>query len=47
VETRAHCDALAAMGCYEYQGYCFSRPLPVADLERNLAGPTQKSYPAQ
>ena len=47
VETRAHCDALAAMGCYEYQGYCFSRPLPVADLERHLAGPTQTSYPAR
>lgn len=37
VETREHCDALAAMGCYEYQGYYFSKPLPPAELEARLA----------
>ncbi len=37
VETREHCDALAAMGCYEYQGYHFSKPLPATELEAWLA----------
>jgi EAL domain-containing protein (putative c-di-GMP-specific phosphodiesterase class I) len=34
VETAAQRDFLAAAGCRAYQGYFFSRPLPIADFER-------------
>ena len=33
VETEAQRDALAVAGCHVYQGYYFSRPLPVLDFE--------------
>jgi len=33
VETAAQLDFLREAGCYAYQGYFFSRPLPVADFE--------------
>jgi diguanylate cyclase (GGDEF)-like protein/PAS domain S-box-containing protein len=33
VETTAQRDFLAAQGCYAYQGYLFSRPLPIDDFE--------------
>jgi diguanylate cyclase (GGDEF)-like protein/PAS domain S-box-containing protein len=33
VETQAQCDALAGMGCHAYQGYLFSRPLPIHEFE--------------
>jgi EAL domain-containing protein (putative c-di-GMP-specific phosphodiesterase class I) len=33
VETEAQREFLADMGCHTYQGYLFSRPLPVADFE--------------
>ncbi len=33
VETEAQRDFLARLGCHTYQGYLFSRPLPVADFE--------------
>ena len=33
VETQAQPDFLAASGCPSYQGYFFSRPLPVKDFE--------------
>jgi EAL domain-containing protein (putative c-di-GMP-specific phosphodiesterase class I) len=33
VETQAQRDFLAASGCPSYQGYFFSRPLPVKDFE--------------
>ncbi|OYW93238.1 MAG: diguanylate cyclase, partial [Alishewanella sp. 32-51-5] len=32
VETAAQRDALAALGCYHYQGFYFSRPLPGGDF---------------
>jgi diguanylate cyclase (GGDEF)-like protein/PAS domain S-box-containing protein len=32
VETREQLEYLAALGCQEYQGYYFSRPLPAAEL---------------
>ncbi|MGC2518536.1 MAG: EAL domain-containing protein [Burkholderiales bacterium] len=32
VETREQLDYLAALGCQEYQGYYFSRPLPATEL---------------
>ncbi len=33
VETEAQRDFLAAQGCQAYQGYLFSRPLPLAEFE--------------
>ena len=33
VETDAQRDFLANLGCHTYQGYLFSKPLPVADFE--------------
>jgi diguanylate cyclase (GGDEF)-like protein/PAS domain S-box-containing protein len=33
VETEAQRDFLASQGCHAYQGYLFSRPLPVEDFE--------------
>ena len=34
VETPGQRDFLAALGCHAYQGYFFSRPLPVGDFEK-------------
>ncbi len=34
VETEAQRDLLTSFGCHAYQGYLFSRPLPVDDFER-------------
>ena len=34
VETAEQLDKIAAVGCTEMQGYLFSRPLPVAEIER-------------
>jgi|GEM_PF-1914656 len=36
VETREQRDFLAALGCHEYQGYLFGRPVPVKDFEAVL-----------
>ena len=36
VETEAQRDFLAGMGCNNYQGYLFSRPLPVVEFEALL-----------
>ena len=33
VETQAQHDFLASIGCHNYQGYLFSRPLPVEEFE--------------
>ena len=33
VETEAQRDLLAHLGCHAYQGYLFSRPLPLDDFE--------------
>jgi len=43
VETEAQCAFLAHHGCHTYQGYLFSRPLPIEQLEsylRQKAAPT-------
>jgi EAL domain-containing protein (putative c-di-GMP-specific phosphodiesterase class I) len=37
VETEAQSAFLGSQGCHAYQGYLFSRPLNVADLEAFLA----------
>jgi EAL domain-containing protein (putative c-di-GMP-specific phosphodiesterase class I) len=34
VETVAQRDFLAVHGCNAYQGYLFSRPIPVEEFER-------------
>ncbi len=39
VETQAHLDKLKQKGCYEVQGYYFSRPIPAADYTRLLHHP--------
>jgi EAL domain-containing protein (putative c-di-GMP-specific phosphodiesterase class I) len=36
IENRATADLLLTMGCAEGQGYFFSRPMPVAEFERQL-----------
>ena len=33
VELEAQRDYLARLGCHAYQGYLFSRPLPLDELE--------------
>jgi EAL domain-containing protein (putative c-di-GMP-specific phosphodiesterase class I) len=33
VEAESQLEFLAALGCHEYQGYLFSRPLPLPELE--------------
>ena len=34
VETEEQCDFLLECGCYAYQGYLFSKPLPLASFEQ-------------
>jgi EAL domain-containing protein (putative c-di-GMP-specific phosphodiesterase class I) len=36
VETEAQREFLERHGCHAYQGYLFSRPLPLAEFERFL-----------
>ena len=36
IETREQLTALAELGCTEFQGYYFSRPLPIGEIERLL-----------
>ena len=36
VEQQAQADFLAHLGCHAYQGYLFSRPLPLDELETFL-----------
>ncbi|MBY6034358.1 EAL domain-containing protein [Marinobacter daepoensis] len=38
VEEQKQVDALTTMGCGRFQGYFFSRPLPMADLKKQLIG---------
>lgn len=33
VEIQAQRDFLARLGCHAYQGYLFSRPIPVEEFE--------------
>ena len=33
VETEAQLDFLIESGCHAYQGYLFSKPLPIEDFE--------------
>lgn len=38
VETEDQRDFLAGMGCYTFQGYLFSRPVPLDEFEQLLSG---------
>jgi len=37
VETQAQKDALALQGCHAYQGYLFSRPVPIEEFEARFS----------
>lgn len=37
VETKSQMDMLVSLGCYEMQGFWFSRPIPAEDFEQILA----------
>jgi predicted signal transduction protein with EAL and GGDEF domain len=39
VETEAQRDLLSELGCYSYQGYLFSRPLPAQEFEAFIKAP--------
>jgi diguanylate cyclase (GGDEF)-like protein/PAS domain S-box-containing protein len=39
VETRGQLEALSALGCDEYQGYLFSRPLPALEIAARFLAP--------
>jgi EAL domain-containing protein (putative c-di-GMP-specific phosphodiesterase class I) len=45
VETPAQLDFLKAVGCDEYQGYHFSRPLPATEFERVVREKAQSAQP--
>jgi EAL domain-containing protein (putative c-di-GMP-specific phosphodiesterase class I) len=36
VETQEQLDLLISMGCHAYQGFFFSRPVPIEDFEEML-----------
>jgi EAL domain-containing protein (putative c-di-GMP-specific phosphodiesterase class I) len=36
VETQEQLDLLIGMGCHAYQGFFFSRPVPIEDFEKLL-----------
>jgi EAL domain-containing protein (putative c-di-GMP-specific phosphodiesterase class I) len=38
VETQRQVEALVAMGCKSFQGYYFSRPVPLEDFESMVEG---------
>jgi EAL domain-containing protein (putative c-di-GMP-specific phosphodiesterase class I) len=39
VETEEQRDFLAGLGCHSFQGYLFSRPLPLEEFELLLEEP--------
>ena len=46
VETRGQLDALARLGCDEYQGYLFSKPLPPVEIAARFLAPGQLDFEA-
>jgi EAL domain-containing protein (putative c-di-GMP-specific phosphodiesterase class I) len=39
VERKEQADLLRLLRCDQYQGYLFSRPLPLADVQRLILSP--------
>jgi EAL domain-containing protein (putative c-di-GMP-specific phosphodiesterase class I) len=39
VETEEQRDFLARLGCHSFQGYLFSRPLPLEEFQKLLEEP--------
>ena len=46
VETRGQLDALARLGCDEYQGYLFSKPLPPVEIAARFLAPGKLDFEA-
>jgi EAL domain-containing protein (putative c-di-GMP-specific phosphodiesterase class I) len=46
VETRGQLEALARLGCDEYQGYLFSRPLPPVEIAARFLAPGELNFEA-
>jgi diguanylate cyclase (GGDEF)-like protein/PAS domain S-box-containing protein len=44
VETHGQLDALARLGCDEYQGYLFSRPLPPLEIAARFLAPGELDF---
>jgi EAL domain-containing protein (putative c-di-GMP-specific phosphodiesterase class I) len=44
VETHGQLEALAGIGCDEYQGYLFSKPLPAMELAARFLAPGQLNF---
>jgi EAL domain-containing protein (putative c-di-GMP-specific phosphodiesterase class I) len=45
VETEEQRDYLAGHGCYSFQGFLFSRPLPLKQFEAFLRGFAENGSP--
>jgi EAL domain-containing protein (putative c-di-GMP-specific phosphodiesterase class I) len=45
VETERQCEILATLGCDEFQGYLFARPMDAQQLVRWVAGRAQRGMP--
>jgi len=43
VETEAQRDALANLGCHAYQGYLYSKPLPLGEFEAFMTRPLKSA----
>jgi EAL domain-containing protein (putative c-di-GMP-specific phosphodiesterase class I) len=44
VEDLAQLSALKRLGCDEYQGFLFSKPVPAADIARRYLAPRQLNF---
>ena len=44
VETHGQLDALARLGCDEYQGYLFSKPLPPVEIAARFLAPGELDF---
>ncbi|HXR40460.1 MAG TPA: PAS domain S-box protein [Terracidiphilus sp.] len=46
VETEEQRDFLARLGCHAFQGYLFSRPLPLDEFQKQWLAPARDALPA-